>query len=109
MELSWVILTALQDHHQLQILTVNESCWTRLTSVLTSENQTLLVNIISGAEFTYALKHMKASSSPDMDGLTASFYHVAADGFEKCLSTAFNYQLSHGDLFLPSASQMLAC
>ncbi|CEG40321.1 uncharacterized protein PHALS_10527 [Plasmopara halstedii] len=33
-ELLWVMLTGVQDHLQLHIPTVNESCWIRLTSVL---------------------------------------------------------------------------
>ena len=41
---------------------------------LTADDQDLLNAPISGADFADALKHMRANSSPGMDGLTAGFY-----------------------------------
>ncbi|KAF1331450.1 putative Pollike protein, partial [Globisporangium splendens] len=48
-----------------------------------------------------AIRHMKATSAPGMDGLTAGFYQVAPDVFGECLSIVFNDRLRRGVL-LPS-------
>lgn len=75
---------------------------------LTPTDQDLLNAPISGADLTDALKHMKASSAPGMDGLTAGFYQVAPDIFGHCLSIVFRYQLARGDL-LPSQRKSAVC
>jgi hypothetical protein len=56
---------------------------------------------VTAADLANAIRHMKATSSPGMDGLTAGFYQVAPDVFGECLSIVFNDRLSRGEL-LPS-------
>lgn len=63
---------------------------------------------ISPEDLTMALKHMRASSAPGMDGLTAGFYQVAPDTFGECLSIVFNYQLQCG-MLLPSQRKSAIC
>ncbi|KAF1336049.1 putative Pollike protein, partial [Globisporangium splendens] len=75
---------------------------------LPTEEQDLLNAPISGVDLADALKHMKASSAPGMDGLTAGFYQVATDVFGECLSIVFNCQLVRGEL-LYSQRQSAVC
>ena len=56
---------------------------------------------VTAADLASAIRHMKASSAPGMDGLTAGFYQVAPDVFGECLSIVFNDRLRLGVL-LPS-------
>ncbi|KAL8024079.1 putative reverse transcriptase domain, Endonuclease/exonuclease/phosphatase superfamily [Plasmopara halstedii] len=64
-------------------------------------DRALLDAPITAADLANAIRHMKATSSPGMDGLTAGFYQVAPDVFGECLSIVFNDQLYRGVL-LPS-------
>ncbi|KAF1330506.1 putative Pollike protein, partial [Globisporangium splendens] len=75
---------------------------------LSVEEQDLLNAPISGVDLADALKHMKASSAPGMDGLTAGFYQVATNVFGECLSIVFNCQLARGEL-LYSQRQSAVC
>jgi hypothetical protein len=56
---------------------------------------------VVAADLANAIRHMRATSAPGMDGLTAGFYQVAPDVFGECLSIVFSYQLRRGVL-LPS-------
>uniref|UniRef100_K3XDI8 Reverse transcriptase domain-containing protein n=1 Tax=Globisporangium ultimum (strain ATCC 200006 / CBS 805.95 / DAOM BR144) TaxID=431595 RepID=K3XDI8_GLOUD len=56
---------------------------------------------VTASDLASAIRHMKATSAPGMDGLTAGFYQVAPDVFGECLSIVFSYQLRRGVL-LPS-------
>ena len=56
---------------------------------------------VTAADMASAIRHMKATSAPGMDGLTAGFYQVAPDVFGECLSIVFNDRLRLGVL-LPS-------
>ena len=56
---------------------------------------------ITASELASAIRHMRATSAPGMDGLTASFYQVAPDVFGECLRIVFTDRLRHGEL-LPS-------
>ena len=56
---------------------------------------------MTSADLASAIRHMRATSAPGMDGLTAGFYQVAPDVFGECLSVVFNDRLRHGHL-LPS-------
>ncbi|KAG3198981.1 hypothetical protein PC129_g24225 [Phytophthora cactorum] len=56
---------------------------------------------VTTADLTSAIRHMKATSAPGMDGLTAGFYQVAPVVFGECLSIVFNDRLQCGVL-LPS-------
>ncbi|KAF1328765.1 putative Pollike protein, partial [Globisporangium splendens] len=68
----------------------------------TSETDRDIVNApVTSHDLADAIRHMKATSAPDMDGLTAGFYQVAPDVFGECLSLVFNDQLRRGVL-LPS-------
>ncbi|KAF1315563.1 putative Pollike protein, partial [Globisporangium splendens] len=53
---------------------------------------------VTALDLTEAIKHMKATSSPGMDGLTAGFYQVAPDVFGQCLELVFNDRLERGKL-----------
>ncbi|CEG46511.1 FOG: Reverse transcriptase [Plasmopara halstedii] len=65
---------------------VSESDWVLLDADLTT------------ADLADAIRHMKASSAPGMDGLTAGFYQVAPDVFGKCLAIVFNDRLHRSEL-----------
>ncbi|KAF1315557.1 putative Pollike protein, partial [Globisporangium splendens] len=68
----------------------------------TSETDRDILNApVTSHDLADAIRHMKATSAPDMDGLTAGFYQVAPDVFGECLSLVFNDQLRRGVL-LPS-------
>jgi exonuclease III len=56
---------------------------------------------VTASDLASAIRHMKATSAPGMDGLTAGFYQVAPDVFGECLSIVFNDQLRRG-ILLPS-------
>ncbi|KAF1318193.1 putative Pollike protein, partial [Globisporangium splendens] len=53
---------------------------------------------VTASDLASAIRHMKASSAPGMDGLTAGFYQVAPDVFGECLSIVFNARLQRGVL-----------
>ena len=44
---------------------------------------------VAGTDLAASIRHMRATSSPGMDGLTAGFYQVAHDVFGECLSIVF--------------------
>ncbi|KAF1328542.1 putative Pollike protein, partial [Globisporangium splendens] len=68
----------------------------------TSEMDRDILNApVTSHDLADAIRHMKATSAPGMDGLTAGFYQVAPDVFGECLSLVFNDQLRRGVL-LPS-------
>ncbi|KAF1329068.1 putative Pollike protein, partial [Globisporangium splendens] len=68
----------------------------------TSETDRDILNApVTSHDLADAIRHMKATSAPGMDGLTAGFYQVAPDVFGECLSLVFNDQLRRGVL-LPS-------
>lgn len=53
---------------------------------------------VSSIDLTEAIKRMKTTSSPGIDGLTAGFYQVAPDVFGQCLALVFNDRLKRGKL-----------
>lgn len=55
---------------------------------------------LTSADLAAAIRHMKASSSPGMDGLTAGFYQVAPDIFGECLAIVFADRLRRGTLLV---------
>ncbi|KAF1329066.1 putative Pollike protein, partial [Globisporangium splendens] len=68
----------------------------------TSETDRDILNApVASHDLADAIRHMKATSAPGMDGLTAGFYQVAPDVFGECLSIVFNDRLRRGVL-LPS-------
>ncbi|KAF1331476.1 putative Pollike protein, partial [Globisporangium splendens] len=53
----------------------------------TSETDRDILNApVTSHDLADAIRHMKATSAPGMDGLTAGFYQVAPDVFGECLS-----------------------
>lgn len=56
---------------------------------------------VTASDLEAAIRHMRASSAPGMDGLTAGFYQVAPQVFGECLSIVFNDQRRRG-ILLPS-------
>ncbi|KAF1333326.1 putative Pollike protein, partial [Globisporangium splendens] len=78
------------------------------TRLLDSINRTLsesqcaeLNDPITALELAETIRHMKARSSPGLDGFTASFYQVDPDVFGEILAIVFDYQLRRG-ILLPS-------
>ncbi|KAF1327938.1 putative Pollike protein, partial [Globisporangium splendens] len=69
--------------------------------VLSELDREILNAPVTASDLADSIKHMKASSAPGMDGLTAGFYQVAPDVFGECLSIVFNDQLRRG-ILLPS-------
>ncbi|KAF1327222.1 putative Pollike protein, partial [Globisporangium splendens] len=69
--------------------------------VLSELDREILNAPVTASDIADSIRHMKASSAPGMDGLTAGFYQVAPDVFGECLSIVFNDQLRRGTL-LPS-------
>ncbi|KAF1327226.1 putative Pollike protein, partial [Globisporangium splendens] len=69
--------------------------------VLSELDREILNAPVTASDLADSIRHMKASSAPGMDGLTAGFYQVAPDVFGECLSIVFNDQLRRGTL-LPS-------
>ncbi|KAF1320325.1 putative Pollike protein, partial [Globisporangium splendens] len=69
--------------------------------VLSELEREILNAPVTASDLADSIKHMKASSAPGMDGLTAGFYQVAPDVFGECLSIVFNDQLRRG-ILLPS-------
>ncbi|KAF1315212.1 putative Pollike protein, partial [Globisporangium splendens] len=68
----------------------------------TSETDRDILNApVTSHDLADAIRHMKATSAPGMDGLTAGFCQVAPDVFGECLSIVFNDRLRRGVL-LPS-------
>uniref|UniRef100_A0AAV1V4S1 Reverse transcriptase domain-containing protein n=1 Tax=Peronospora matthiolae TaxID=2874970 RepID=A0AAV1V4S1_9STRA len=53
---------------------------------------------VTATDLAAAIRHMRATSSPGMDGLTAGFYQVAPDVFGDCLSIVFKDRLHRGTL-----------
>lgn len=72
-----------------------------VTRTVSEVDHNILNAPVSAAELASAIRHMKATSSPGMDGLTAGFYQVAPDIFGECLSIVFSALLHCGAL-LPS-------
>jgi exonuclease III len=68
---------------------------------VTEVDRAILNAPVTASDLASAIRHMKASSAPGMDGLTAGFYQVAPDVFGECLSIVFNDRLQRGVL-LPS-------
>ena len=68
---------------------------------VTEVDRALLDAPVTASDLASAIRHMKASSAPGMDGLTAGFYQVAPDVFGECLCIVFNDRLKRGVL-LPS-------
>ncbi|KAF1331469.1 putative Pollike protein, partial [Globisporangium splendens] len=67
----------------------------------TSETDRDILNApVTSHDLADAIRHMKATSAPGMDGLTAGFYQVAPDVFGECLSIVFNDRLQRGVLLL---------
>ncbi|CAI5747278.1 unnamed protein product [Peronospora destructor] len=66
--------------------------------VLPTLDRDILDMEIGAADLELAIKHMKANSSPGMDGLTAAFYQVAPAIFGECLALVFNDRLGRGAL-----------
>ena len=52
--------------------------------------RTILDAPITALDWAIATQHMKSTSAPDMDGLTAGFYQVASSMFGECLKVIFN-------------------
>ncbi|KAF1328370.1 putative Pollike protein, partial [Globisporangium splendens] len=69
--------------------------------VLSELDREILNAPVTASDLADSIRHMKASSAPGMDGLTAGFYQVAPDVFGECLSIVFNDQLRRG-ILLPS-------
>ncbi|KAF1318181.1 putative Pollike protein, partial [Globisporangium splendens] len=69
--------------------------------VLSELDREILNAPVTASDLADSIRHMKASSVPGMDGLTAGFYQVAPDVFGESLSIVFNDQLRRGTL-LPS-------
>lgn len=69
--------------------------------VATEIDRVILNAPVTTADLTSAIRHMRATSAPGMDGLTAGFYQVAPEVFGECLCIVFNDQLRRGVL-LPS-------
>ena len=65
---------------------------------VSDSDRTMLDAELTSADLAGAIRHMKASSSPGMDGLTAGFYQVAPDVFGECLAIVFNDRLQRGEL-----------
>ncbi|KAI9919546.1 hypothetical protein PsorP6_017313 [Peronosclerospora sorghi] len=64
-------------------------------------DRTILDAEVAASDLASAIRQMKATSAPGMDGLSAGFYQVAPDVFGECLSIVFKDRLSCGVL-LPS-------
>lgn len=72
-------------------------------TVSTADQEVLNAPILA-SDFAMAIKKMRATSAPGMDGFPAAFYQVAADDFGACLEIVFTYQLERGEL-LPCQRQ----
>uniref|UniRef100_A0AAV1VNP9 Reverse transcriptase domain-containing protein n=1 Tax=Peronospora matthiolae TaxID=2874970 RepID=A0AAV1VNP9_9STRA len=72
-----------------------------ITRVVSDVDHAILNAPVTPTDLAAAIRHMKSTSAPGMDGLTAGFYQVAPDVFGACLSLVFNNRLLHGTL-LPS-------
>uniref|UniRef100_A0AAV1UCY8 Reverse transcriptase domain-containing protein n=1 Tax=Peronospora matthiolae TaxID=2874970 RepID=A0AAV1UCY8_9STRA len=68
---------------------------------VTSLDRDILDAPVTATDLAAAIHHMRATSSPGMDGMTAGFYQVAPDVFGDCLSIDFKDRLHRGTL-LPS-------
>ncbi|KAI9912348.1 hypothetical protein PsorP6_005498 [Peronosclerospora sorghi] len=55
---------------------------------------------LTAADLANAIQHMRATSSPGMDGLTAEFYQVTPDVFGECLQVVFSDRLRRGVLLM---------
>ena len=72
-----------------------------VTRTVSEVGHNILNAHVTAAELVSAIRHMKATSAPGMNGLTAGFYQVAPDIFGECLSIVFDALLRRGAL-LPS-------
>ena len=72
-----------------------------VTRTVSKADHNILSALVTAAELASAIRHMKATSAPGMDGLTAGFYQVAPDIIGECLSIVFDALLRRGAL-LPS-------
>ena len=72
-----------------------------ITRSVSSLDRAILDAPVAAADLAAAIRHMRSTSAPGMDGLTAGFYQVAPDVFGECLSMVFRDQLKRGRL-LPS-------
>ena len=68
---------------------------------VSNTDRAILTAPVTASDLANAIRHMKASSAPGMDGLTAGFYQVAPDVFGECLCIVFKDRLHRGVL-LPS-------
>ena len=48
---------------------------------------------VTSAELAAAIRHLRASSAPGIDGLRAEFYLVAPEVFGECFSIVFHDKL----------------
>ena len=60
-----------------------------ITRSVSSLDRAILNDLVTTADLTAAILHMRATSATGMDGLTAGFYQFAADVFGECLSMLF--------------------
>ena len=72
-----------------------------VTRTVSEADHNILNAPVTAAELASAIRHMKATSAPGMDGFTTGFYQVAPDIFGECLSIVFGALLRCGAL-LPS-------
>ena len=92
----------------------------RLDYILLSEKRTLLDSVTqfatpsdraildapgTAADLASVIRHMRATSAPGINELTAGFYQVESDVFGKCLSIVFNDRIRCGHLRCPSANR----
>ena len=88
-------------------VTLQHTLLNSITSSVSSLSRAILDAPVTASDLADAIRHMKASSAPGMDGLTAAFYQVAPDVFGECLRIVFYDRLERGQL-LPSQRQSAA-
>ncbi|OWY99593.1 Pol Polyprotein [Phytophthora megakarya] len=72
-----------------------------------NESKDLLDAVVTIEELTESIKHMRRSSAPGPDGLTAGFYQVAPEGFAAILNRVFQYL--ERSILLPSQLKSSVC
>ena len=67
-----------------------------ITKTLSSTDESFLSAPLTKSEMEDAIKSIRGHSSPEMDGLPASFDQLAPSVLGECLQTVFDYQLRRG-------------
>ena len=69
--------------------------------ILSPEQAHSLDETPTAEELRHTIRHLRLSSAPGLDGLSAAFYKIAPNVFGEILSIVFRYQFQRGKL-LPS-------